>query len=56
MAAAVLLSVLTVLGFVLACLALWQVRPTWFRVRASVGRWVSFSVEMDERQEKPPSA
>jgi len=51
MAAAVLLSVITAMGFVFACLALRQVRPTWFSMRASVGRWVSFSVEMDRRKE-----
>jgi hypothetical protein len=50
-AAELLLSVFIVLGFVLACLALWLVRPTWLRMRASVGRWVSFSVEMDGRRE-----
>jgi proteic killer suppression protein len=29
-AAVILLSVVTALGFTLACLALWHVRPAWF--------------------------
>lgn len=49
MAAVILVSVITVTGFLIACLALRQVRPTWFRMQASV-RWLaSFSVEMDGR-------
>jgi hypothetical protein len=55
MAVVVMLSVITVTGFVLSLLALWQVRPAWFRMRASVGRWVSFSLEMDGRQGVPPA-
>lgn len=48
-AAAVVLGAMGVLGFAVVCLALRQVRPVWVRMRASVGRWVSFSVEMDGR-------
>lgn len=55
MAAEVLLSLVIVLEFILVCFALWQVRPAWFRMRASIGRWVSFSVEMDGRQKAHPA-
>jgi len=55
MAVAVLLCVITVMGFVLACLALRQVRPAWFTMRASLGRWTSFSIEMEARQERHPA-
>jgi hypothetical protein len=47
----ILLFVVTVLGFSLAYLALRQVRPAWFRMRASVGRLISFSLEMDRRHD-----
>jgi hypothetical protein len=53
MAVVVMVSLITVMGFVLAFLALWQVRPAWFRMRASVGRLISFSVEMDGRKSGP---
>ena len=56
MGAMILLSTVTALGFTFACLALRQVRPAWFRMRASVGRWVAFSLEMDGRQETNPAA
>lgn len=56
MAAVVLLSLIMGMGFGFACLALRQVRPDWFRVCASVGRWASFSIEMDGRQERLPQA
>ena len=50
MAAVVLLFVIAVMGTALVWLALRQVCPSWFSMRASVGRWASFSVEMDGRQ------
>lgn len=54
MAVVILLSVVAMMtmGFVLALLALRQVRPAWLRMRASVGKWASFSIEMDRRQEQ----
>ena len=43
------LGVAAVLSFIATWLALRHVRPAWLRMRCGVGRWVSFSIEMDGR-------
>lgn len=49
MAVLIMVSVVAVLGSALALLALVQVRPNRFTMKATVWRLASFSVEMDGR-------
>jgi hypothetical protein len=48
-AMAVVLGVTAGLCFIATWLALRHVRPGWLRMRCVLGRWLSFTVEMDGR-------
>jgi hypothetical protein len=57
-AVAAALGVTAVLGFAATWLALRHVRPAWLVLRCAIGRWASFTVEMDGRiprqRDSPP--
>jgi hypothetical protein len=57
-AVAAALGVTAVLGFAATWLALRHVRPAWLVIRCAIGRWATFTVEMDGRvprqRDSPP--
>jgi hypothetical protein len=54
-AVAAALSAASILFFIATWLALRHVRPAWLLMRFVLGRWASFTVEMDGRGHQDPA-